>query len=151
MGLMGVLADSVLEAGGRVTGVIPDAMVEKELAHQGIQDLLIVETLHERKAAMAELSDGFLALPGGLGTLEEFFEALTWGQLGLHDKPVGLLNVEGYFDGMLSFIDHAVEHGFVQSEHGQMVISDVTAQGVLNRMRDFQPPRLPTSGGTPRI
>ena len=109
VGLMGVLADAALEGGGRVTGVIPQSLVEREIAHPGLSDLRIVDSMHERKALMAELADAFVALPGGIGTLEELFEVYTWNQLGLHAKPLGLFNVRGYFDGLVRFLDHAVE------------------------------------------
>jgi len=122
IGLMGALADSVLENGGHVTGVIPHGLAVKEVAHNGLPDLRIVDSMHERKALMAELSSGFLALPGGLGTLEELFEVLTWGQLGIHAKPCGILNVDGYFDGLLAFVDHAVTQGFLRSAHAAMLL-----------------------------
>jgi uncharacterized protein (TIGR00730 family) len=118
---MGAVADAVLAGGGSVTGVIPRALVEKEVAHSGLTDLRVVTTMHERKALMADLSDGFIALPGGWGTLDEFFEILTWAQLGLHRKPCGLLNVQGYFDRLLSFLDHSVEQGFVRREHDSLL------------------------------
>jgi hypothetical protein len=143
VGLMGVLADAVLEAGGSVTGVIPQALASKELAHNRIQDLRIVASMHERKALIADLSDGFMALPGGIGTLEEFFEVLTWGQLGFHPKPVALLNVAGYYDGLLSFIDHAVAHGFVRHVHGKMVISGPSAAELLDSMAAYRSPGIP--------
>ena len=143
VGLMGVIADAVLEAGGSVTGVIPQALASKELAHNRIQDLRIVASMHERKALIADLSDGFMALPGGIGTLEEFFEVLTWGQLGFHPKPVALLNVAGYYDGLLSFIDHAVAHGFVRHVHGKMVISGPSAAELLDSMAAYRSPGIP--------
>ena len=115
VGLMGVVADAALAAGGRVTGVIPRFLVEREVAHRGLTDLHVVETLHERKALMHELSDGFIALPGGFGTLDELSESVTWAQLGLHAKPIGLVNVEGYFDGLVAFVAAAVGQGFVGS------------------------------------
>ena len=121
VGLMGVVADAVLASGGQVVGGIPEALVAKEVAHQGLSELRIVGSMHERKAAMAELADGFIALPGGWGTLEEFFEVLTWGQLGLHRKPCGLLNTTGYFDGLLSFVDHSIHEGFVRREYRRMI------------------------------
>ncbi len=142
VGLMGVIADAALEAGGRVTGVIPEALAAKELAHGEIQDMRVVRSMHERKALMAELADGFIAMPGGLGTLEEFFEVLTWGQLGFHAKPVALLNVDGYFDGLLSFLDHAVAHQFIRSEHGRMVIAESSIDVLLRRMTDYGPPSV---------
>ena len=128
VGLMGALADAVLASGGKVTGVIPRALVEKEVAHSGLTDLRIVTSMHERKALMADLSDAFVALPGGWGTLDEMFEILTWAQLGLHRKPCGLLNVEGYFDRLLAFLDHIVEEGFVRREYGALLaVSDAPA------------------------
>jgi uncharacterized protein (TIGR00730 family) len=124
---MGAIADAVLNNGGEVTGVIPQHLVAREVAHPGLSDLRIVESMHERKALMAELSDAFVALPGGLGTLEEFFEVWTWGQLGLHRKPYGLLNVAGFYDPLVQFIDQLVELKFVKPEHRKMLIveSDV--------------------------
>jgi uncharacterized protein (TIGR00730 family) len=117
IGLMGVLADSVLAGGGRVIGVIPRALVDRELAHGGVTELRVVETMHERKALMADLADGFIALPGGFGTADELFEILTWAQLGIHDKPIGLLNVAGYFDHLLAWLDHALREGFLAAAH----------------------------------
>ncbi|HZD39243.1 MAG TPA: TIGR00730 family Rossman fold protein, partial [Terriglobales bacterium] len=111
VGLMGIIADAVLELQGRVTGVIPDALVSQEVAHPGLSDLRIVRSMHERKAMMAQLSDGFIAMPGGIGTMEEFFEVLSWAQLGIHNKPCGLLNVAGYYQKLIEFLDHAVVHG----------------------------------------
>ncbi len=127
VGLMGAIADSALQAGGEVIGVIPDHLVAREVAHQGLSDLRIVKSMHERKALMAELSDAFVAMPGGLGTLEEFFEVWTWGQLGLHRKPYALLNVNGFYDPLVQFIDQLVEQRFVKPEHRKMLIveSDV--------------------------
>jgi uncharacterized protein (TIGR00730 family) len=142
VGLMGVIADAVLDAGGMVTGVIPEALAAKELAHGQIQDLRVVSSMHERKALMAELADGFVAMPGGLGTLEEFFEVLTWGQLGFHGKPVALFNVGGYFDGLLAFIDHAVTHQFIRSEHGRMVIAESTVGNLFERMAAYRSPAV---------
>lgn len=117
VGLMGVLADAALEAGGEVVGVIPRHLVDREVAHSGLTDLRVVNSMHERKQVMADLSDAFIVLPGGLGTLEEFFEIWTWGQLGLHRKPYGLLNVAGYFDPLLAFLDHTVGERFVAADH----------------------------------
>lgn len=122
VGLMGVLADAALAAGGKVIGVIPQTLVDREVAHHGVSELRIVTSMHERKALMAELSDGFLALPGGIGTLEELFEAWTWGQLGLHDKPYGLLNVAGFFDPLLTFLDSQVQARFVKQEHRDLLL-----------------------------
>ena len=137
---MGALADAVLAAGGHVTGVIPESLVAKELAHQGLSELRIVASMHERKAVMNELADGFIALPGGWGTLEEFFEVLTWAQLGLHRKPCGLLNVHGFFDRLLAFIDHSVNERFVQTENRGMVLVSNTADELLQGFEDYAPP-----------
>ncbi len=142
VGLMGVLADSVLALGGTVVGVIPEGLLAKEVAHQGLSDLRLVGSMHERKSLMAELSDGVVALPGGLGTLEEFFEMLTWAQLGLHSKPCGLLNVRGYFDRLLDFLEHAVEERFVTREHRQMIIADASPVALLDRMERYDPPSV---------
>jgi uncharacterized protein (TIGR00730 family) len=117
VGLMGVIADAVLQCGGHVTGVIPDALVSQEVAHGGLSELRVVQSMHERKAAMAELSDGFIALPGGIGTMEEFFEVLSWAQLAIHQKPCGLLNVSGYFQHIVRFLDYAVDQGFLKPKH----------------------------------
>jgi uncharacterized protein (TIGR00730 family) len=125
VGLMGILADAVLAAGGRAVGVIPQALVARELAHGALSELRVVQTMHERKALMEELSDAFVALPGGYGTLDELFEILTWAQLGLHRKPVGLLNVAGYFDPLLAWLDHAVREGFIRPKHrGLLLVAD---------------------------
>ena len=140
VGLMGVLADSVLAAGGAVIGVIPAAMLEWEVGHPGVTSLEVVQTMHERKARMAELSDGFIALPGGYGTLEEFCEVLTWLQLGFHSKPVGILNVAGFFDPLLAMLDRAVSEGFLRSEDRALVLVDEVPKTMLNRMRQFSSP-----------
>ena len=138
VGLMGALADAAMAGGGRVTGVIPSALVAKEIAHEGLSDLRIVSSMHERKATMAELSDGFIALPGGCGTLEELFEVITWGQLGLHQKPCGLLNISGYYDGLLAFLDHAVAERFLRHEHARMVTTAGAVGELLDRMAAYQ-------------
>jgi uncharacterized protein (TIGR00730 family) len=117
VGLMGIVADTALAAGGEVIGVIPGDLVEREIAHQGLTDLRVVGSMHERKALMAELADAFVALPGGAGTLEELIEVYTWSQLGLHDKPMGVLNVGGYYDGLAALLDHAVREGFLREQH----------------------------------
>jgi len=135
VGLMGALADAVLAERGHVTGVIPEALVAKEVAHGGLSDLRVVGSMHARKAVMAELADGFIALPGGWGTLEEFFEVLTWAQLGLHRKPCGLLNVRGFFDGLQSFIDHSIDERFVRRENRSMVIVS-SSPGTLLQLFD---------------
>jgi uncharacterized protein (TIGR00730 family) len=143
IGLMGVLADAVLEAGGHITGVIPGALATREIAHSGLSDLRVVTSMHERKAMMAELSDGFIAAPGGLGTLEEFFEILTWAQLGLHHKPCGLLNVDGYFDRLLALVEHATEEGFLRREHASMILVSASAPDLIGQMAAYQPPAAP--------
>ena len=140
VGLMGVLAQTVLEHGGRVIGVIPEVLVSKEIAHPGLTELRIVGSMHERKAVMSDLSDGFIALPGGLGTLEELFEVLTWAQLGLHAKPCGILNVCGYFDPLLAFLDHAVAERLLKSKHRALVLTDEDPASLLDRMIAYQPP-----------
>lgn len=143
VGLMGVVADTVLAGGGDVTGVIPRALVEKEVAHEGLSDLRVVGSMHERKALMADLSDGFIALPGGWGTLEELFEVLTWAQLGLHQKPCGLLNVAGYFDGLRQFTGHAVTEGFLRSEYLSLMAVETAPEALLARFEAHQPLSLP--------
>ncbi|HXG11140.1 MAG TPA: TIGR00730 family Rossman fold protein [Gemmataceae bacterium] len=140
VGLMGVLADAVLQAGGEVIGVIPQALVDRELAHGGLTELHVVGTMHQRKARMADLADGFLALPGGFGTADELFEILTWSQLGLHAKPVGVLNVAGFFDLLLAWLDHAVAQGFLRSEHRRLLQVAENADALLDRILRFRPP-----------
>jgi uncharacterized protein (TIGR00730 family) len=142
VGLMGRLADTVLSEGGEAVGVMPRSLVEREIAHLGLTDLHIVESMHERKALMAELSDAFVALPGGLGTLDELFEIYTWAQLGLHQKPCGLLNVEGYYDGIAGFLEHAVNERFVREEHRDMLIIEEDPAAMLRRLRFFDPAAL---------
>lgn len=140
VGLMGAVADTVLAAGGEVTGVIPRALVEKEVAHPGLTRQHVVESMHDRKALMVELADAFIALPGGFGTLDELFESLTWGQLRFHTKPIGLLNVSGYFDGLLSFCDRAVEDGFIHPLHRTMLHTHSDPDALLDLMAAYQPP-----------
>ncbi|GIW06811.1 MAG: cytokinin riboside 5'-monophosphate phosphoribohydrolase [Dehalococcoidia bacterium] len=140
VGLMGILADAALARGGRVVGVIPEPLAAKENAHSGLSELHLVSSMHERKALMMELADGFIALPGGFGTLEEFFEVLTWAQLGIHRKPCGLLNVNGYFEPLLAFIDAAVRSGFISDEHRRLVLEDTTIDGLLSKMEAYRPP-----------
>jgi uncharacterized protein (TIGR00730 family) len=142
VGLMGALADATLNAGGQVVGVIPQQLVDREVAHQGLTELRVVQSMHERKALMADLSDGFVALPGGLGTLEEFFEVWTWGQLGLHQKPYGLLNVNGFYDPLVQFIDQLVEQKFVKSEHRRMVIIESDVAMLPVRMSAHRAPAV---------
>lgn len=140
VGVMGELADAVQEHGGHVTGIIPQQLMEKEAAHTGIRNLIVVASMHQRKSQMADMSDGFLALPGGIGTLEGFFEILTWGQLGIHSKPAAILNVEKYFDGLTGFLDHAVREGFLTEAHRQAIIVQSEPGPVLDRMRAYAPP-----------
>jgi uncharacterized protein (TIGR00730 family) len=140
LGLMGAVADGALAAGGRVTGVIPTGLVDRELAHRGVTDLRIVTTLHERKAVMAELSDAFLALPGGLGTLEELAEVLSWAQLELHAKPVGALDVGGFFGPLVAYLDHAAREGFVAQSHRDLLLVDDDLDRLLERFETWQPP-----------
>ena len=138
-GLMGALADAALAAGGRVTGVIPHSLVNKELAHESLTELRVVAGMHDRKAAMADLADAFVVLPGGLGTLEEFFEVWTWAQLGLHAKPVALLRVPGFFDPLIQFLDALVAHRFVRQEHRDLLIVDDDPVNLLARIDAWRP------------
>ncbi|MDA8291354.1 MAG: TIGR00730 family Rossman fold protein [Actinomycetota bacterium] len=140
VGMMGALADAALDAGGEVVGVIPDHLVGAEVAHGGLSELHVVRSMHERKALMAELSDGFVAPPGGIGTLEEFAEVATWSKLGIHAKPTGLLNVLGYYDRLLGFLDHAVSERFLRDEHRRMVISEPRPDALLDAMDRWVPP-----------
>jgi len=140
VGLMGTMADAALEKGGYVTGVIPEALVQRELAHQGLQDLRVVRSMHERKALMADLSDGFIALPGGFGTFEEFCEVLTWSQLGIQRKPCGLLNVENYYRPLLSLFDHAVQEGFLMPENRKLVLTHEEPKSLLDSLLAFRVP-----------
>ena len=139
VGLMGVLADAVLSHGGRAVGVIPDFMVERELAHTAASEILIVDSMHARKAAMAERADAFVALPGGFGTLDELFEILTWAQLHIHSKPIGLLNVQGFFDPLLAMVRHMSREGFITARHLALLHEDVHADSLLDAMRRYQP------------
>jgi len=139
VGLMGRLADAVLAEGGEAIGVLPEALVAKEIGHPGLHDLRVVGSMHERKALMADLADGFVALPGGLGTLEELFEVYTWAQLGLHRKPCALLDVEGYYAGIAGFLAHAVEERFLKEDHRAMLIVERDPRALLDRLGDFEP------------
>ena len=138
-GLMGALADGALSAGGEVIGVIPTALVGRELAHRGCTELHVVETMHQRKAAFTDLSDGFVTLPGGVGTMDELWEAVSWAQLGYHANPVGLLNAFGYYDGLIAFNRHMAEVGFVRAAHRDIIIAADTLDGLLERMANFTP------------
>jgi uncharacterized protein (TIGR00730 family) len=140
VGLMGVVADAALEAGADVVGVIPQALVDREIAHPGVSDLRVVGSMHERKALMADLADGFVALPGGMGTLEELFEVYTWTQLGLHSKPLGLLDVRGYYTQLAAFLDHAVEERFLTPEHREMLVVEKRAAAMIDAFRRWRPP-----------
>ncbi len=141
VGLMGAVANAALDAGGEVTGVMPRALVDREIAHTGLTRLHVVGSMHERKALMSELSDGFVALPGGTGTLEEFFEVLTWAQLGEHGKPCGLLNVAGYYDPLLAVLDHMVDRKFLSDVHRAMVLVETDPAAMLERFEAYRPPK----------
>jgi uncharacterized protein (TIGR00730 family) len=140
VGLMGVIADAALDAGAEVIGVIPQALVDREIAHPRVRDLRVVGSMHERKALMTELADGFVALPGGMGTLEELFEVYTWTQLGLHSKPLGLLDVRGYYAGLAAFLDHAVEERFLTPEHRAMLVVEERPDALIEAFRGWRPP-----------
>jgi uncharacterized protein (TIGR00730 family) len=140
VGLMGEVADAALEAGGEVIGVIPQALVDREIAHEKLTKLHVVGSMHERKALMSKLSDGFISLPGGNGTLEEFFEVLTWAQLGEHRKPCGLLNVGGYYDPLLTVFDHMVDKGFLAERHRSIVQVKSTTEDMLDALQSYVPP-----------
>jgi uncharacterized protein (TIGR00730 family) len=142
VGLMGKLADTVLQAGGEVIGVIPDTLIRYEVAHRGLPDLRVVRSMAERKTMMAELSDGFISLPGGTGTLDELTEMLTWSQLGEHDKPSGLLDVDGFYSSLIAFLDHAVEERFLRPEHRAMLIVETSANALLDRFESYTAPKL---------
>ena len=150
VGLMGVLADTALAQGVEVIGVIPGPLATRELAHSGLSDLRVVGSMHERKATMASLVDGFVALPGGLGTLEETLEVLTWSQLGIHEKPVGLLNVAGYFDPLLSLLTRAAAEGFVRREYLDLLLSADTPAALLDAFEAWRPPTLIRAWLSPR-
>ncbi len=142
VGLMGILANAALEAGGEVTGVIPGFLQIREVAHQGLTEMIRVESMHERKARIERLSDGAIALPGGFGTMDELFEMLTWGQLGLHRKPVGLLNVNGFFDPLLRMVDDMVREGFIRDDHRKQLMVSGDIESLLDQMSRYQPPTL---------
>ncbi len=143
VGLMGALADAVLAAGGEVVGVIPHGLWNREVGHPTVASMHVVDTMHERKALMMELADGFIALPGGIGTLEELFEVWTWGQLGIHRKPCAVLNVAGYYDALLAFVGGAVEHGFVRQSYRDMLLVESDPEQLLGRMATYEPPEVP--------
>jgi uncharacterized protein (TIGR00730 family) len=139
VGLMGVLADAVLKAGGEVVGVIPEILMAREVGHNGLTKLHVVRSMHERKALMADLSDAFIALPGGYGTLEEFCEIVTWSQLGFHAKPCGILNVEGYYSPLLAMFDHAVQEQFLKQENRELVLARDSAAALLQALEEWRP------------
>jgi uncharacterized protein (TIGR00730 family) len=140
VGLMGALADAAMAAGGDVTGVIPRTLLDREVGHRGVTALRVVESMHERKALMAELADGFVALPGGIGTLEELVEMHTWAQLGLHVKPIGVLDVAGFYRPLTAFLDHAVAERFLRPEHRATLLVDADPVGLLDRMEEWEAP-----------
>lgn len=142
VGAMGQIANAALASGGEVIGVIPEQLVQKEVAFTDLANLHVVGSMHERKALMVELSDGFIALPGGFGTFEEFFEVLTWAQLGMHHKPCGFLNVCGYYDQLIAFLDHAVDQQFLRTEYRAMVLVDEDPEGLLAQFAAYQPPAI---------
>jgi hypothetical protein len=142
VGLMGVVADAALEAGGSVTGIIPEALMKKELAHRGLTDLVVTASMHERKSRMAELADGFVALPGGLGTYEELFEIWTWAQLGWHGKPCGVLNAVGFYDKLVAFLDGATEAAFLKPEHRAMLVVESDPDRLLDRFETYVAPTV---------
>jgi uncharacterized protein (TIGR00730 family) len=139
VGLMGIIADEVMTLGGRVVGIIPESLDQKEVGHRGITELRVVSSMHERKALMAEMADGFIAMPGGIGTFEEFFEILTWAQLGFHKKPCAILNIAGYYDGLLALCDTAVREGFLRPPHRALILEDPDPESLLEKMNSFEP------------
>lgn len=144
VGVMGAVADAVLEAGGNVIGVMPTFLEEREISHKSLSELIVVDSMHERKAKMAELVDGFVTLPGGPGTLEEFFEIFTWAQLGLHQKPCGLLNINNYYTPLISLFNHMTEEQFLQEKYRSMALVDTEPQGLLDQFNTYQPPSVKT-------
>ena len=142
VGLMGALADAALRSQGSVIGILPQAIADVEIAHPGLTELRIVPTMHARKAQMAELADAFIALPGGIGTLEESFEVWTWSQLGIHSKPIGLLNVDGYYDGLEAFLDHVTREAFVKPVHREILVSDSEPARLITRLLDADVPNI---------
>ncbi len=139
VGLMGIIADEVMKNGGEVIGIIPESLDKKEVAHRGITELRVVGSMHERKALMAEFADGFIAMPGGIGTFEEFFEILTWAQLGFHHKPCGLLNVKNYYDDLLKLCNNAVNQGFLRAAHRSLILDETDSVALLEQMQNYRP------------
>ena len=150
IGIMGCIADTVLAEGGEVIGVMPQSLVDREVAHPGLTRLEVVSSMHERKALMAKLSDGFIAMPGGIGTLEEIFEVLTWAQLGFHRKPCGLLNIQGYYDHLSTFLDHVTEEGFVRDVHRAMLQVESAPEEMIKAFEAYQPPQVTTKYTGPK-
>jgi uncharacterized protein (TIGR00730 family) len=140
VGLMGTVAKAVIDGGGTVTGILPRSLKTKEIAETIYGELIEVRTMHERKALMTRLTDAFIAMPGGFGTLDELFEALTWGQLGIHAKPIGLLNINGYFDGLIAWIDHALHQGFIRPQHRSLLVVDTEPAALLAKLAEHEPP-----------
>lgn len=140
VGLMGAIADSVMQAGGRVIGVLPHFLKKREIEHTRLTELIMVDSMHERKLKMSELADGFIAMPGGPGTMEEYFEIFTWAQLGLHQKPCGLLNVNGYYDPLIALFNNMVQEKFMQEKQHSIMLNDTTAEGILQQLADYTPP-----------
>ena len=140
VGLMGIVADAVLDAGGEVTGVIPKALMDTEVGHDRLTRLLVVKDMHERKALMAEHADGFITMPGGIGTLEELFETLTWAQLGFHEKPIGLLNVAGFYDPLIEFLRHQTSQGFLRAEHKDLLLVETEPDPLIEQLKNFTMP-----------
>jgi uncharacterized protein (TIGR00730 family) len=140
VGLMGIVADAVLDAGGEVTGVIPKALMDTEVGHERLTRLLVVKDMHERKALMAEHADGFIAMPGGIGTLEELFETLTWAQLGFHEKPIGLFNVAGFYDPLIEFLRHQTSQGFLRAEHKNLLLVETEPDSLIAQLKNFTMP-----------
>jgi uncharacterized protein (TIGR00730 family) len=138
VGLMGVIADEVLRLGGEATGVIPRALLEREVGHAGLTRMFVVKDMHERKAMMSDLADGFIAMPGGMGTLEELFEMVTWSQLGIHDKPIGLYNVDGFYDSLLQFVGHLQGEGFVRPQHAALLMHEHDPDALVRRLREAE-------------
>ncbi len=150
VGLMGAVADGTIENGGHAVGVLPRFLSDRELAHKRLTELILVDTMHERKYKMSQLCDGVIAMPGGFGTIEELFEMLTWAQLGLHQKPIGILNIDGFYNSLLKFVDDMVETGFLKSINREFVIVDKDIESLLNKMRNYTPPTHTKSFDKPR-
>ncbi|MGG4508099.1 TIGR00730 family Rossman fold protein [Heyndrickxia sporothermodurans] len=144
VGVMGAVADAVLDQGGQVIGIMPSFLEQREISHKGLSELIVVDSMHERKAKMAELADGFIALPGGPGTLEEFFEIFTWAQLGLHQKPCGLLNINHYFDPLVELFNHMTKEQFLQEKYRTMALVDIEPNQLLEKFKKYEPPTIKT-------